>query len=287
MDITKLIGNTPMAEIEYNGRTLLCKLEKYNLTGSIKDRPALGMILAAQKEGKLVCGKIVEPTSGNTGIGLAAIGAAMGYEVVLTMPESMSVERRKMITAYGAKVVLTPAEKGMAGAIEAAKQIEAEGAFMPMQFENPANPASHRVTAGEILRDAGKIDAFVATVGSGGTFTGTARVLREKLPKLLCVAVEPAESAVLSGKKPGPHKIQGIGAGFVPKNYDPSLADRIVTVKSDDAIAAMKTLGAQYGLSVGISSGAAFEAMKQVADSLPEGARVCGIFPDDGDRYLS
>ena len=276
-----------MAEIEYNGRTLLCKLEKYNLTGSIKDRPALGMILAAQKEGKLVCGKIVEPTSGNTGIGLAAIGAAMGYEVVLTMPESMSVERRKMITAYGAKVVLTPAEKGMAGAIEAAKQIEAEGAFMPMQFENPANLASHRATAGEILRDAGKIDAFVATVGSGGTFTGTARVLREKLPKLLCVAVEPAESAVLSGKKPGPHKIQGIGAGFVPKNYDPSLADRIVTVKSDDAIAAMKTLGAQYGLSVGISSGAAFEAMKQVADSLPEGARVCGIFPDDGDRYLS
>ncbi len=287
MDVSKLIGNTPIVEIEYNGRTLLCKLEKYNMTGSVKDRPALGMILAAQKDGKLDGGKIVEPTSGNTGIALAAIGAAMGYEVTLTMPESMSVERRKMIAAYGAKLVLTPAARGMSGAIEAAKQLEAEGAFMPMQFENPANPASHRATAEEILHDAGKIDAFVATVGSGGTFTGTVRVLKEQLPKLLCVAVEPAESAVLSGGQPGPHRIQGIGAGFIPKNYDPTLADRVVTVKGDDAVEAMKTLGAKYGLSVGISSGAAFEAMKQVADSLPEGSRICGIFPDGGDRYLS
>lgn len=289
MDIIKLIGNTPVAVIPYRGRTLVCKLEKANPSGSIKDRAAAGMILAAERDGLLrEGGCIIEPTSGNTGIALAMIGAAKGYKVVMAMPESMSQERRSMITAYGAQLLLTPAAEGMSGAIAAAERYAAQnGAFMPMQFENPANTASHTATASELAQQAGSIDATVACVGSGGTFSGISAELKRRFPKCLCVAVEPAESAVLSGGKAGPHKIQGIGAGFIPKNMNVSLMDRVIAVEGDDAIETARSLARREGLFVGISSGAAFSAMLRIADELPEGSRIAGIFPDGGDRYLS
>lgn len=297
--LTELIGNTPLLEVANIEKTdnlharLLVKIESFNPGGSVKDRIAFAMIEDAEKRGLLSPGAtIIEPTSGNTGIGLAWVAAVKGYKLILTMPDTMSVERQNLLKALGATLVLTPGQEGMAGAIRRADELHraTPGSYIPQQFENPANPARHyRTTAEEIWRDTdGKVDFFVACVGTGGTLCGTARRLKELNPAVKAVAVEPDSSAVLSGDKPGPHKIQGIGAGFIPGNYDSSVVDEIIRVTDDDAIKASRNLARLEGLLVGISSGAAMYAAEQIAKR-PEnaGKTIVALLPDTGERYLS
>ncbi len=296
-DVTELVGSTPLVRLrrasEESGAEVYGKCEFMNPLHSVKDRIGLSMVRVAEKDGRLVPdGLIVEPTSGNTGIALAFVAAARGYRLVLTMPESMSVERRKLLKALGAELVLTPADKGMKGAIDRAREIVAErpGSFMPMQFDNPANPLIHRLTTGpEIWEDTGGgVDVFVAGVGTGGTLTGTGGFLREKKPSVRLYAVEPLESPVLSGGTPGPHRIQGIGAGFVPGVLDTALYDEAIAVSADEAGAMTRTLAREEGLLVGISAGANVAAAQRVA-SRPEhkGQTVVTVLCDTGERYLS
>ena len=295
-DITAAVGHTPLVQINKLGSgkaTILAKLESFNPCGSVKDRIALSMIEAAEKKGLIKADTvIIEPTSGNTGIGLACICAAKGYQLILTMPESMSVERRKLLRLFGAKIVLTPAERGMTGAVEEAEKLLAKNpnAFMPQQFNNPANPQIHReTTAKEIWVDCGgEIDIFVAGVGTGGTLTGCAEVLKQHNKNLKAVAVEPKDSPVLSGGKPGPHKIQGIGAGFVPEVLDVNRIDEIIQVSNDDAIVTARELAAKEGILAGISSGAALWAAIQISQRPEnEGKTIVVILPDTGERYIS
>jgi cysteine synthase A len=291
-----LIGNTPLVRlgrvVPAGSAEIVAKLESRNPGGSVKDRIALAMIEDAEKRGVLQPGAtIVEPTSGNTGIGLAMVAAVKGYKLILTMPDDMSQERRKLLQRYGAQLVLTPAIEGMTGAVFAAEEMVAknQGYFMPQQFNNPANPEVHRqTTAQEILRDTdGRLDAFVAGVGTGGTITGVGEVLKEKLPGVLVVAVEPTRSPVLGGGKPGLHGIQGIGASFVPSVLNRSVYDELIAVKDEDAIEMTKRLTKTEGLLVGISAGANVFASLRVAKRLGQGKRVVTILPDTGERYLS
>ncbi len=295
----ELIGGTPLVEAVNIERELsleaklLVKLEYLNPAGSVKDRVAKAMIEDAEEKGVLKEGSvIIEPTSGNTGIGLASIAAVKGYRMILTMPETMSVERRNILKAYGAEVVLTDGSKGMSGAIEKAEELAAEipDSFIPGQFVNPANPAAHRGTTGpEIWRDTdGQVDIFVAGVGTGGTLTGTGEYLKSKKPDIKIVAMEPASSPVLSAGKSGPHKIQGIGAGFVPKVLNTDIYDEIITIENEEAFAAGKLIAKKEGVLVGISSGAALAAAVQLAKR-PEnkGKMIVALLPDSGDRYYS
>lgn len=294
-----LIGNTPLVEFTHMEEKyglkakLLAKLEYFNPAGSVKDRIAKEMIEQAEVDGKLKPGyTIIEPTSGNTGIGLAAIAAAKGYKIIIVLPETMSIERRNIIKAYGAELVLTDGTKGMKGAIAKAEELHKEipESFIPEQFENPANPAAHRKTTGpEIWTDTdGAVDAFVAGVGTGGTITGVGEYLKSKKSDVKIFAVEPATSAVLSGKNAGPHKIQGIGAGFVPKTLNTEVYDEIIPVANDDAFAFGKEIAKEEGVLVGISSGAALWAAIQVAKRPEfEGKTVVALLPDSGDRYYS
>ena len=297
--LTELIGKTPLLEATNVERELdlrariLVKIESFNPGGSAKDRVALAMIEDAEARGVLHEGSvIVEPTSGNTGIGLAWVARVKGYRVVLTMPETMSVERRKLLRAYGAELILTPGNEGMAGAIRKAEQLKAADAnvFIPQQFSNPANPRIHeRTTAEEIWRDTdGHVDVLVAGVGTGGTLCGTARRLKQLNPRLQAYAVEPASSPVLSGGKSGTHNLQGIGAGFVPKNFDPSVVDGIIPVSDDDAFSGSRLLANKEALLVGITSGAAFHAALALARKPEnEGHTILAVLPDAGERYLS
>ncbi len=290
-----LIGHTPVVRLQRvvgsDDATVWAKLEKHNPGGSVKDRPALFMIEAAERSGDLQPGgTIVEPTSGNTGIGLAMVGVAKGYRVILVMPDTVSVERRHLLAAFGAELTLVSGEGGMVHAVAKAKELVAEhGYWMPNQFENPANPEAHRqTTAPEILAQVpGPIHAFVASVGTGGTITGTGEVLKARFPALKVVAIEPAESPVLSGGKPGPHKIQGAGAGFVPKNLNREIVDEIVAVSSDEAWSMTRRLAREEGLIVGISSGANTCAAVQIARRLGREHTVVVLLPDTGERYLS
>lgn len=297
--VTDLIGNTPLLELTNYGKkhelvaTVLAKLEYFNPAGSIKDRVAAAMLDDAEAKGLLKPGSvIIEPTSGNTGIGLAAVAASRGYKVILTMPETMSAERRRLLKVYGAELVLTEGSQGMKGAIAQAEELvrTTPGAFFPSQFENPVNPEIHRKSTGpEIWNDTdGKVDIFVCCVGTGGTISGVGAFLKSKNPKIKVVAVEPAGSPVLSGGTAGTHKIQGIGAGFVPKTLDTSIYDEVVAVKDEDAFAAGKEIAVTEGLLVGISSGAALWAATQRAQKKEnEGKTMVVIFPDTGERYLS
>lgn len=298
-DITQLIGRTPLMELTNYEREhhlnakILAKLEYFNPAGSVKDRVAAAMIEDAEKSGKLKPGAIlIEPTSGNTGIGLAAVAAAKGYRVILTMPETMSVERRNLLKAYGAQIVLTEGARGMAGAIAKAEELAAQtpGSIIPSQFTNPANPQAHIVTTGpEIWEDTdGQVDFFVAGVGTGGTITGVGQYLKSQNPDVKVIAVEPSDSPVLSGGKAGPHKLQGIGAGFVPEVLDTDIYDEIIPVAAEDAFAAGRTLAHHEGVLVGISSGAAVWAAAQIARR-PEnaGKNIVVLLPDTGERYLS
>lgn len=295
-DITAAVGFTPLVQINRLGSgkaAILAKLESYNPCGSVKDRIAKSMIEAAQKQGLIKPDTvIIEPTSGNTGIGLAFICAAKGYRLILTMPESMSIERRKLLKLFGAEIVLTPAELGMPGAIEKAEQLLDQNAqsFMPQQFKNPANPQIHReTTAKEIWLDTdGKVDIFVSGVGTGGTLTGCGEVLKQHNNDLKVVAVEPKDSPVLSGGKRGPHKIQGIGAGFVPEVLNVEIIDEIIQVSNDDAMETARQLAVKEGILAGISSGAAMWAASQLSRrSGNEGKTIVVIFPDTGERYIS
>lgn len=294
--ILDLIGNTPLVRLNRIAPDLaaeiFAKVEYFNPGGSIKDRICLSMVEAAQKSGLLKAGgTIIEPTSGNTGIGLAMISAAKGYKCILTMPESMSLERIYILKSYGAEIVLTPAAEGMQGAIKKADELhkKIKDSYIPQQFDNPANPEIHRkTTAQEILNSLGGVpDAFVAGVGTGGTITGVGEVLKKKNPAVKIVAVEPETSAVLSGNKPGPHKIQGIGAGFIPKVLNRDIIDEIITVNDADAFNTAKLLAKQEGLFVGISSGAAVCASLKVASKLGRGKKVVTVLPDTGERYFS
>lgn len=297
--LTDLVGNTPLLELNSFAEHfsinahLIAKLEYFNPLGSVKDRIALAMVEDAEKNGVLSPGAtIIEPTSGNTGIGLAFVAATKGYQLILTMPETMSLERRNLLKALGATLVLTPGQEGMKGAIAKAESLHKEitGSVILQQFDNPANPAIHKkTTAEEIWRDTeGRVDLFVAGVGTGGTVSGAGERLKELNPDLKVYAVEPSESPVLSGGNPGPHKIQGIGAGFVPGNYNSSVIDHVITVANDDAIRTSRELAETEGLLVGISSGAAVYAAAQLAQ-LPEnqGKNIVVILPDTGERYLS
>lgn len=297
--LTDLIGNTPLMALNRYSREaglpdpLLGKLEYFNPLGSVKDRIAFAMIEAGEAAGKIKPDTlIIEPTSGNTGIGLAFVAASRGYKLILTMPETMSVERRNLLKALGAELVLTPGAEGMKGAIRKAEELAQANpnSFLPQQFKNPANPEIHRkTTAEEIWRDTGgKVDIFVAGVGTGGTITGVGEVLKSRNPAVQIIAVEPADSPVLSGGQPGPHKIQGIGAGFVPDVLNPNIIDEIITVKNDDAMATGRELAKTEGLLIGISCGAAVWAATQVARR-PEnkGKVIVVILPDTGERYLS
>ena len=297
--LTELVGNTPLLALASYSKTkaagakLLAKLEYFNPAGSVKDRIALAMIEDAEKSGRLKAGvTLIEPTSGNTGIGLAFVAAAKGYNLILTMPETMSLERRNLLKALGATLVLTPGAEGMKGAIAKAEALNKEtpNTVVLQQFDNPANPAIHRsTTAEEIWRDTdGKVDILVGGVGTGGTISGAGARLKELKPSIKVVAVEPSDSPVLSGGSPGPHKIQGIGAGFVPRNYHRDVVDKIITVSNDDAIRTSRELAKTEGLLVGISSGAAAYAATSLA-LLPEnsGKTIVVILPDTGERYLS
>jgi len=295
-NICQLIGKTPVIRLnrlpQKGWAEMLVKLESFNPGGSVKDRIGLSMIEAAERDGALKPGgTIVEPTSGNTGIGLAMVAAAKGYRVILTMPEEYSVERITLLRAYGAQVVLTPREKYMQGAIDKAEELVREnpGYFMPQQFKNPANPEVHRKTTAAEILDAcqEKLDALVVGVGTGGTATGTGEILKEKLPSLKLYAVEPADSPVFSGGKPGPHKIQGIGAGFIPQIFNKDVVDRFIPVSYDDARDAARHLAEREGILCGISSGAILHASCMVAAELGKGKRVLAILPDSGERYLS
>ncbi len=297
--LTDLVGNTPLLELSnYNKSNdlkarLIVKIESFNPAGSVKDRIALAMVEDAETKGVLQPGStIIEPTSGNTGVGLAFVAAVKGYKLILTMPDTMSVERRNLLKALGAELVLTPGADGMKGAIAKAEELKAatSGSVILQQFENPANPAMHLRTTGlEIWRDTeGKVDIFVAGVGTGGTVSGVGEALKMRDPSVKIVAVEPADSPVLSGGKPGPHKIQGIGAGFVPKMYKASVVDEIIQVQNDDAIRTSRELAKKEGLLVGISSGAAVYAATQVAKRPEnEGKMIVVLLPDTGERYLS
>jgi len=298
-DMTELIGNTPMLElVRYTEKnninaTIMAKLECFNPGGSVKDRAALSMIETAEKEGKLREGSvIIEPTSGNTGIGLASIAMVKGYKVIITMPEPMSVERRNLLKAYGAELVLTDGSKGMSGAIEKAYELasQIEGAFIPLQFENEANTAAHINSTGpEIWEDTNrKVDIFVAGAGTGGTVTGVGKYLKSKNPNIKIIAVEPQNSPVLTQGRSGAHKIQGIGAGFIPDILDTEILDEVITVSDEDAYAQTKALARCEGILVGISSGAALWAAKDIANR-PEnkGKTIVVLMPDTGERYLS
>lgn len=298
-ELTELIGGTPLLELSRLSRKhdakaqVVAKLEYFNPGGSVKDRIALAMVEDAEAKGTLKPGAtIIEPTSGNTGVGLAFVSASKGYKLILTMPDTMSVERRNLLKALGAELVLTPGADGMKGAIAKAEELKANtpGAVILQQFENPANPAVHvRTTGQEIWADTdGRVEIFVAGVGTGGTVSGVGKALKAHNPLVKVVAVEPADSPVLSGGKPGPHKIQGIGAGFIPKTYDASVVDEIVQVQNDDAIRTSRELATKEGLLVGISSGAAVYAATKLAE-LPEnvGKTIVALLPDTGERYLS
>lgn len=295
-DILSLIGNTPIVKLKripgQEDAEIFAKLEGFNPGGSVKDRIAFSMIETAEKEGRLKKGDIIiEPTSGNTGIGLAMVACVKGYRLILTMSESMSLERRQLLAAYGAELILTPFEKGMKGAVDVAEEMAVNypNSFIPQQFKNPANPEIHRkTTAMEILDSMGKrIDAFIAGVGTGGTITGVGEVLKERVKGVIVVAVEPALSPVLSGGEPGSHKIAGIGAGFIPDILNRNIYDEIIKVTDQEAILMTKRLAKEEGLLVGISSGAAACAALGIAKRLGKGKRVVAIFPDRGDRYLS
>ena len=295
----ELVGNTPLVEVtniekkEQLKARLLVKLEFFNPAGSVKDRVGKAMIEDAERTGRLKPGSvIIEPTSGNTGIGLAAVSAVKGYRMILTMPDTMSVERRNILKAYGAEIVLTPGEKGMSGAIEKAEELAKEipDSFIPGQFDNPVNPRAHMESTGpEIWQDTdGQVDIFVASVGTGGTLTGTGTYLKEKNPRIKVIAVEPSTSAVLSGGSAGPHKIQGIGAGFIPKVLDTRVYDEIITVDNEAPFATAKMLARTEGLLTGISSGAALYAAIEVARRPEnEGKTIVALLPDSGDRYYS
>ena len=297
--ILKLIGNTPLVRLNrYAAKRnieaeLVAKVEFFNPGGSVKDRVGLNLILDAERKGTLKPGStIIEPTSGNTGVALSLAGAVRGYKVILTMPETMSIERRKLAAAYGTEIVLTPGSEGMAGAVRKAEALRDSipGAVILQQFENPANPAIHKATTGEEIwaQSEGKIDIFVAGVGTGGTVSGIGEALKAHNPGIKVVAVEPATSAVLSGKPAGPHKIQGIGANFIPKNYNPAVVDKVFPVGNDEAIETARAIAKEEGIFVGISSGAALYAATELA-RLPEnkGKRIVVLLPDTGERYLS
>lgn len=297
--LTDLIGNTPLLALNNYGSALqlpanvFAKLEYFNPAGSTKDRIAFAMIEAAEAQGLLKPGSvIIEPTSGNTGIGLASVAAAKGYRAILTMPDTMSLERRNLLKAYGAELVLTPGAQGMKGAIDKAVELaqEIDGAFIPSQFDNPANPKMHYNTTGpEIWKDTeGKVDVFVAGVGTGGTVSGVGKYLKEQNPDIKVFAVEPDVSPILNGGKPGPHKIQGIGANFIPKNFDAAVVDKVLDINADDALRTSRLLAKHEGLLVGISSGAAAYAATLLAQ-LPEfkGKNIVVLLPDTGERYLT
>lgn len=296
--ITDLIGFTPLVKlnrvVEADAADIYLKLEFFNPGSSVKDRIALAMIEAAEEDGRLKPGDtIIEPTSGNTGIGLAMVAAAKGYKAILVMPDTMSIERRNLLRAYGAELILTPGSEGMGGAIRKAEELASEDPsyFIPQQFKNPANPKVHRETTGrELLEQAqelGGIDAFISGIGTGGTVTGAGQVLKEAYPHLHIVAVEPAASPVLSGGKPGPHKIQGIGAGFVPEILDTQIYDEIIQVENEEAFETARRVAREEGILGGISSGAAIFAAQQVARRLGKGKKVVVIIPSNGERYLS
>ncbi|AEF25679.1 cysteine synthase A [Streptococcus parauberis] len=295
-NITELIGQTPIIKLNQmvpeDAADVYVKLESFNPGSSVKDRIALAMIEAAEKDGTIKPGDtIIEPTSGNTGIGLAWVGAAKGYKVVIVMPETMSVERRQIIQAYGAQLVLTPGDQGMNGAIAKAKELAEDiNGWVPLQFDNPANPKIHEDATGQEILNAFQeigLDAFVAGVGTGGTVSGVSHALKAKLPDLKVYAVESDESAVLSGSKPGPHKIQGISAGFIPETLDTKSYDDIIRVTSENALLTGRTTGIKEGFLAGISSGAAIYAAIEVAKKLGKGKKVLTLLPDNGERYLS
>lgn len=292
--VADLVGKTPLVKVNRltgaEDADVYLKLEYFNPGSSVKDRIALAMIEAAEKSGDLQDGStIIEPTSGNTGIGLAMIAAAKGYKAVLVMPDTMSSERRNLLRAYGADLILTPGAEGMKGAIAKAEELaEKNGWFMPQQFNNEANPEIHRLTTGPEIADAlDRVDAFIAGIGTGGTITGAGSVLKERFPDVKIIAVEPTDSAILSGGKPGPHKIQGIGAGFVPEVLDTKIYDEIFQVTNDEAYETARRTASEEGILGGVSSGAAIFAALQVAKKLGKGKKVVAILPSNGERYLS
>ncbi|WP_240377867.1 cysteine synthase A [Bacillus piscicola] len=294
-NITELIGNTPLVKLNRltgeNDADVYLKLEYMNPGSSVKDRIALAMIEAGERDGKLKPGDtIIEPTSGNTGIGLAMVAAAKGYRAILVMPETMSMERRNLLQAYGAELVLTPGPDGMGGAIKKANELaEAKGYFVPQQFENPANPAIHRETTGrELLEQVdGQLDAFISGIGTGGTITGAGKLLKEHFPNLKVIALEPADSPILSGGSKGPHKIQGLGAGFIPETLDTDSYDEIVTATTEQSFEYARRAAREEGILGGISSGAAIYAAVEEAKKLGKGKKVVAVIPSNGERYLS